>query len=104
MWATAGWDSFYKLSQPGPGGPPAARPAAPTLPSPSPFERAAVAVTRGGRRVVVYCPKPLAGYWEAGDYRAGRGRTAFQVGASVTAYATGRVPPLARGHSVKAPR
>jgi hypothetical protein len=61
-------------------------------------------ITRGGRTVVVYSPKPLAGYWEAGDFRAGRGRTAFEVGASVIAYTTGRVPPLPRGHSVKAPR
>jgi hypothetical protein len=61
-------------------------------------------ITRGGRTVVVYSPKPLAGYWEAGDSGAGRGQVAFQVGASVIAYATGRAPPLPRGHSAKAPR
>jgi hypothetical protein len=61
-------------------------------------------ITRAGRVVVVYSPKPLAGYWEAGDFGAGRGRAAFEVGASVIAYATGRVPPLPRGHSAKAPR
>ncbi len=61
-------------------------------------------IIRGGRAVVVYSPKPLAGYWEAGDARAGRGRAAFEVGASVIAYATGRVPPPPRGHSAKAPR
>jgi hypothetical protein len=62
------------------------------------------AITRGGRVLVIYSPKPLAGYWEADDYRKGRGEVAFQVGASVIAYATGRVPLLPRGHSAKAQR
>ncbi|HZY85724.1 MAG TPA: DUF4159 domain-containing protein, partial [Gemmataceae bacterium] len=61
-------------------------------------------VTRGGRTVVIYSPRPLAGYWEAGDSGKGRGQIAFQVGASVLAYATSRVPPRPRGHSAKAGR
>jgi hypothetical protein len=60
-------------------------------------------VTRGGRTVVIYSPKPLAGYWEADDQR-GRGAAAFRVGASVLAYATRGVPPLPRGHSAKVER
>ena len=53
--------------------------------------------------MLLYSPKPLAGYWEADDQR-GRGAAAFRVGASVLAYATRLVPPLPRGHSVKVER
>jgi hypothetical protein len=54
-----------------------------------------------GRTVVIYSPKPLAGYWQAGQSDKGRGQLAFRVGASAIAYATGLKAPVPRGASAK---
>ena len=54
-----------------------------------------------GRTVVIYSPKPLAGYWQAGQFDRGRGQLAFRVGASIVAYATGLKPPPPRGSTAK---
>jgi hypothetical protein len=61
-------------------------------------------IEKGGRQVVVYSPKPLAGYWEADERE--RGREAFRIGAAVLAYATGlkAPPPRGRGVPVDSPR
>lgn len=57
----------------------------------------------GCRTVLVLSPEPLAGYWEEGKYMpqpgkeaANRGERAFQLGANVVAYATGKEPPKQR--------
>ena len=56
-------------------------------------------MSRGCRTVCVFSPEPLAGYWEESKYMkadAGRGQAAFQLGANVIAYATGKEPPKQR--------
>jgi hypothetical protein len=50
----------------------------------------------GCKWIVVYSPKPLAGYWEGNLNKEGRGRQAFQLGANVIAYATGLEAPRPR--------
>ncbi len=57
----------------------------------------------GCRTVLVYSPEPLAGYWEetrfapaVGKDATDRGGKAFQLGANVVAYATGKEPPKQR--------
>jgi hypothetical protein len=47
----------------------------------------------GDRWVVLYSPKPLAGYWESGPDERGPGKTAFELGANIIAHATKRKPP-----------
>jgi hypothetical protein len=59
-------------------------------------------MSRGCRTVCVFSPEPLAGFWEEGKYMPaagkadGRGGLAFQLGANVVAYATGKEPPKQR--------
>jgi hypothetical protein len=53
-------------------------------------------IQHGCKWVVIYSPKPLAGYWEDDLYREGRGRDAFRLGANVIAYATGLEAPRPR--------
>jgi hypothetical protein len=53
-------------------------------------------VQHGCKWVVIYSPKPLAGYWEADLHKDGRGKRAFQLGANVIAYATGLEAPRPR--------
>jgi hypothetical protein len=53
-------------------------------------------ILKGCKTVVIYSPKPLAGYWEADLFDRGRGQKAFQLGANVIAYATGLEPPKPR--------
>jgi hypothetical protein len=50
-------------------------------------------VQKGCKTVVIYSPKPVAGYWEGNLFEKGRGQKAFQLGANVIAYATGLEPP-----------
>jgi hypothetical protein len=52
-------------------------------------------VQEGCKTVLVYSPKPLAGYWEA-NALDGRGRKAFELGANVIAYGTGLEAPRPR--------
>jgi hypothetical protein len=59
-------------------------------------------IEQGGRVVVIYSPKPLAGYWEANLHDKGRGEKAFDLGACVIAYATGLKPPPPRASWAKA--
>lgn len=58
-------------------------------------------VEHKGRMVIIYSPKPLAGYWQADSYNRGRGQLAFRIGASVLAYATGLKIPPPRGSRTK---
>ena len=59
-------------------------------------------VSQGCRTVLLYSPKPLAGYWEANLYKGAagekeiRGKMAFELGANIVAYATGLTPPKPR--------
>lgn len=53
-------------------------------------------VLQGCKTVVVYSPKPVAGYWEANKLKTERSRKAFYLGANIIAYATGLEPPRAR--------
>src|SRR5207245_3389734 len=53
-------------------------------------------INQGCKTVVIYSPRPLAGYWEANLFdqppQRGDGRMAFRLGANVVAYATGLEP------------
>jgi hypothetical protein len=51
----------------------------------------------GCKTVVVFSPKPLAGYWEEDLRKEGRGKEAFRLAGNIIAYATGMEPPKARG-------
>lgn len=53
-------------------------------------------VELGCKTVVIYSPKPLAGWWEKNDFAAGRGQLAFRLAGNVIAYATGMEPPKPR--------
>jgi hypothetical protein len=53
-------------------------------------------VQHGCKTVIIYSPKPLAGYWEANQHDKGNGKLAFQLGANIIAYATGLEPPRPR--------
>jgi hypothetical protein len=53
-------------------------------------------IQQGCKWVVLYSPKPLAGYWEDNLFDRGRGRVAFQLAANIIAYATGLEPPRPR--------
>ncbi len=62
---------------------------------------------RGCKTVVVFCSKPLAGYWEEsrfmlakGKPATNRGQRAYQFAGNVIAYATGMQPPEQRGTKV----
>jgi hypothetical protein len=60
------------------------------------------AIVQGGRVVVVYSPRPLAGYWEANLSDKGRGQKAFHLGACVIAYATALKAPPPRASRARA--
>jgi hypothetical protein len=53
-------------------------------------------IQHGCKWVVIYSPKPLAGYWEDNLFEKGRGKLAFQLGANIIAYATGLEAPRPR--------
>jgi hypothetical protein len=53
-------------------------------------------IQQGCKWVVMYSPKPLAGYWEANQHSQGRGKIAFQLGANIISYATGLEAPRPR--------
>jgi hypothetical protein len=53
-------------------------------------------VDLGGRTVLIYSPKPLAGYWAANAFARGRGQKAFRLGCAIIEYATGRKMPARR--------
>jgi Domain of unknown function (DUF4159) len=53
-------------------------------------------IQQGCKWVVMYSPRPLAGYWEANEHNRGRGKSAFQLGANIIAYATGLEAPRPR--------
>jgi hypothetical protein len=61
-------------------------------------------VSQGCKTVLIYSPRPLAGYWEANQLKDGDGKTAFELGANVVAYATGLEPPKPRGTKVDVPK
>jgi hypothetical protein len=53
-------------------------------------------INMGCKTVVVFSPKPLAGYWEENQTSEGRGHEAFRLGANIVAYATGLEMPNVR--------
>ncbi len=62
-------------------------------------------IKMGCKTVVIYSPKPLAGYWEANlNADKDRGQKAFEMGANIIAYATGLEPPRPRGNRVEITR
>jgi hypothetical protein len=61
-------------------------------------------VSQGCKIVLLYLPKPIAGYWEAKDDKSKRGEIAFKLGASIVAYATGLEPPRPRLTEVEVAR
>ncbi len=57
-------------------------------------------IKQGCKTVVIYSPKPIAGYWESNNQQKNtRSRKAFELGANIVAYATGLEPPRPRGHA-----
>jgi hypothetical protein len=58
-------------------------------------------VQQGCKTVLVYSPKPVAGYWEANALNDPHGRKAFELGANVIAYGTGLEAPRPRLTEVK---
>ena len=67
----------------------------------SPKEFPLLGIKQGCKTVVIYSPRPIAGYWESNDQeKDGRSRKAFELGANIIAYATGLEPPRPRLHSV----
>jgi hypothetical protein len=70
----------------------------------SPKEFPLWGIEQGGRTVVVYSPGPIAGYWESNNQEKGtRSRKAFELGASIIAYATGMKAPRPRLSRVEIP-
>jgi Domain of unknown function (DUF4159) len=68
-------------------------------------------IQQGCKWVVMYSPRPLAGYWEQNQFTQGRGKLGFELGANIIAYATGMEPPRPRltqvavvSDDVKAPK
>jgi Domain of unknown function (DUF4159) len=53
-------------------------------------------IQQGCKTVVIYSPRPMAGYWENNDYEAGSGQRAFRLAANIVAYATGMQLPRPR--------
>ena len=61
-------------------------------------------ISQGCKIVLLYMPRPIAGYWEAKDDKTKRGEIAFKLGASIVAYATGLEPPRPRLSEVEVAR
>jgi hypothetical protein len=54
-------------------------------------------ISQGCKTVVIYSPQPITGYWEANQFEKGNGKSAFELGANIIAYATGLEPPKQKG-------
>jgi hypothetical protein len=68
----------------------------------SPKEFPLLGIKQGCKTVVIYSPKPIAGYWESNNQeKDSRSRKAFELGANIIAYATGLEPPRQRGHRME---
>jgi hypothetical protein len=50
----------------------------------------------GCKTVLIYSPQDLSCQWESNNTKSGKGLKAFQLGANIVAYATGREPPKPR--------
>ena len=50
----------------------------------------------GCKTVLIYSPQDLSCQWESNNFKTGKGLKAFQLGANIVAYATGREPPKPR--------
>jgi len=57
----------------------------------------------GCRTAIVYCPKPISGYWEINDRQSPKGKEAFLLGGKIIAYATGMELPKPRLTKVDVP-
>ncbi len=63
----------------------------------SPKDFPLLGIKQGCKTVVIYSPKPIAGYWEGNKQdKDSRDRKAFELGANIIAYATGLEPPRPR--------
>lgn len=58
----------------------------------------------GCRTAIVYCPRPISGYWEINDTQSQKGKEAFLVGGKIIAYATGMELPKPKLTKVDVPR
>jgi Domain of unknown function (DUF4159) len=58
----------------------------------------------GCRTAIVYCPKPISGYWEINDRESQKGKEAFLLGGKIIAYATGMELPKPKLTKVDVPR
>jgi hypothetical protein len=59
-----------------------------------PFKLMALRV--GCRTIMIYSPQDLSCHWESNRYQDGVSQRAFELGANIVAYATGRTPPQPR--------
>jgi hypothetical protein len=50
----------------------------------------------GCRTIMLYSPQDLSCHWESNRYKDGPSQRAFELGANIVAYATGRIPPQPR--------
>jgi hypothetical protein len=57
----------------------------------------------GCKTVVVYSPQPISGWWEANQFKEGRGKQVFLLGTNIIAYATGLEMPKPKGFHVDVP-
>ena len=65
-----------------------------TITAGAPFKL--MALRLGCRTVMLYSPQDLSCHWESNRYQDGVTKRAFELGANIVAYATGRTPPQPR--------
>jgi hypothetical protein len=65
-----------------------------TVPAGDPYKLMGLQV--GCRTIMLYSPQDLSCHWESNRYKDGPSQRAFELGANIVAYATGRIPPQPR--------
>jgi Domain of unknown function (DUF4159) len=65
-----------------------------TVPAGDPYKLMGLQV--GCRTIMLYSPQDLSCHWESNRYQGGPSQRAFELGANIVAYATGRIPPQPR--------
>ena len=65
-----------------------------TVPAGDPYKLMGLQV--GCRTIMLYSPQDLSCHWESNRYLDGPSQRAFELGANIVAYATGRIPPQPR--------